>query len=195
MSTVPPIKQKHPIRRRLWLSLALLYIIVILVSWAMLNTASSLSDFALGQAFWRYNNGDFPEAITGFTEAITLNPDNAAAYYNRGLVYAGSGDYESAIVDYDRVLEIHPDTPFVIVERGHARRNLKQLNEALQDYTHAHELRPADAMPIYWRVVTYQLMDNNAEAIADFEQFLSLYGADDDRAVEVRRWITHLSQE
>ena len=62
MSDSAPIKQPRPIRRRLWLSLFLLYVIACLVSWAMLNTADSMSDFALGQAFWRYNNGDFPEA-------------------------------------------------------------------------------------------------------------------------------------
>ena len=93
------------------------------------------------------------------------------------------------------MLAIHPDTTFVILERGHAHRNLQQFDDALQNYTHAHQLRPADAMPIYWRGVTYQLMEDNETAITEFELFLDLYGADDNYAEEVRRWLTELSQQ
>ena len=39
-----------------------------------------------------YKLVDFPTAVTSFTEAIGLNPDFDAAYYNRGTVHYRMGE-------------------------------------------------------------------------------------------------------
>ena len=35
---------------------------------------------------------DYPSAITDYTAAITLDPENSDAYYNRGAAYHFSGN-------------------------------------------------------------------------------------------------------
>jgi len=39
------------------------------------------------------------EAILDYTKAIEINPNDADAYYNRGISKAKSGDREGAILD------------------------------------------------------------------------------------------------
>ena len=42
--------------------------------------------------------------IQGFNKAIQLDPEDAMAYYNRGVAYKELGRYHRAIEDYDRVI-------------------------------------------------------------------------------------------
>ena len=42
--------------------------------------------------------------IQGFNKAIQLDPEDAMAYYNRGVAYKELGQYHRTIEDYDRVI-------------------------------------------------------------------------------------------
>ena len=46
------------------------------------------------------------EAIADYTEAIRLNPEYAAAYYNRGVVYEKQGKQAEADADYAKAEEL-----------------------------------------------------------------------------------------
>lgn len=56
-----------------------------------------------------YDNGDDDRAIADYTQAIRLNPNDAAAYYNLGLAYAAKGDPGRAIADIEAALRINPN--------------------------------------------------------------------------------------
>jgi tetratricopeptide (TPR) repeat protein len=66
--------------------------------------------FRLG---WLYQvpmeNND--KAIADYDQALKLEPDDADAYYNRGLAYRNKGDTAHAIADFRRYLELLPDAP------------------------------------------------------------------------------------
>jgi tetratricopeptide (TPR) repeat protein len=47
-----------------------------------------------------YEAGRLEKAITDFTQAIALDPNNASTYDNRGLVYDKLKQYPEAIADY-----------------------------------------------------------------------------------------------
>ncbi len=49
------------------------------------------------------------EAITVFGEAIRLDPNSAAAYYDRAGAYYSLGQFKEAIADYDRTLALAPN--------------------------------------------------------------------------------------
>ena len=53
----------------------------------------------------------FDQAIQRYSEAITINPDYADAYNNRGSAYLGKGEYERAIADFDKSIRLKPDYP------------------------------------------------------------------------------------
>jgi tetratricopeptide (TPR) repeat protein len=55
--------------------------------------------------------GRYDEALEQLDEAIALEPLNAEAYHNRGLVHERRGDREAAIVEYRTALRYQPDYP------------------------------------------------------------------------------------
>ena len=51
-----------------------------------------------------------PDAATPNVETTSvLNPDDADAYYNRGVDYMDIGQYERAIEDYTKAIQIDPN--------------------------------------------------------------------------------------
>ncbi|TIV45905.1 MAG: tetratricopeptide repeat protein, partial [Mesorhizobium sp.] len=53
-------------------------------------------------------SGDVPGAIASFGYAISLDPDNAEAYYDRAVAAASQGDNSLAASDCRRAVELDP---------------------------------------------------------------------------------------
>ena len=55
-----------------------------------------------------YELGKFPEALSAFSEAISIDSDNAALRFNRGLVHLATQKFDMAILDFTEALVIDP---------------------------------------------------------------------------------------
>lgn len=51
----------------------------------------------------------YDEALAVFNEAIARQPDFAASYANRGILYDRMGDYRHAMQDYETALRLDPE--------------------------------------------------------------------------------------
>lgn len=60
----------------------------------------------------------YAEARTQFTQAITVRPTYAQAYYNRGLTYEMDGKLDSALVDYKQAIALMPDMDLAALALG-----------------------------------------------------------------------------
>jgi tetratricopeptide (TPR) repeat protein len=69
-----------------------------------------------------FYQGKHREAITDYTETLTLDPERVGAYVRRGSSYEQIGELELAIMDYERALALRPDDDFV-------RQSLQRLTE------------------------------------------------------------------
>ena len=85
------------------------------------------------------------EAITHYTEAIDLNPEDAGAYNNRGNAYHNTGDFESAILDYNKAIDLNPEDARVYSSRGLAYVRKSDFESAIVDFNKAIDLNPEDA--------------------------------------------------
>ena len=65
-------------------------------------------------------------AAQEFTKAIELDPDYAAAYYNRGFAYGKLGQYQRGIEDFDKAIQLDPDYAENYYSRGLAHDMLGQ---------------------------------------------------------------------
>ena len=50
----------------------------------------------------------YPEAVSAYQKAIAIDPDNANARYNLGLVYTELGDFDAAIRELEKAIGINP---------------------------------------------------------------------------------------
>lgn len=71
-----------------------------------------------------YSAGGFDKAITNFSEAIRLHPDDASAFNSRGNSYARKGNLYRAIADYNEAIRLKPNYALAFCNRGIARQKL-----------------------------------------------------------------------
>ena len=86
---------------------------------------------------------DLDGAVADQTKAIQLNPDNAGAYYNRGVAKQTKGDFEGAIADYTKAIQLNPDNREAYDQRGIAKKAKGDLEGAIADHIKAAQLKPS----------------------------------------------------
>jgi hypothetical protein len=75
------------------------------------------------------------QAIAELTEAIDLNPDDAAAYFWRGISYRDQDDDEHAIEDWTKAIGLNPNYTLAYYERGRGYYRLDDYERAIEDLT------------------------------------------------------------
>lgn len=56
-----------------------------------------------------YNNGNLDPALEHFNKVVAEYPDNADAYYYRGLTLLGKAENAGALADFEKMLQLAPD--------------------------------------------------------------------------------------
>ncbi len=67
--------------------------------------------------------GNTEEAISYFTKALALDPNDLEAHYQRGLGYVHLGKMEAARADFKKILELAPTSP----QADMAKKALEQI--------------------------------------------------------------------
>src|SRR2546430_13433354 len=122
--------------------------------------------------------------IKSLNDKLKDNPDDAAALYRRGQVYASKGAYELAIKDFNNSLRLNPKDVEAFNNRCWARTVIGDLQAALKDCNEALRLRPNFVDALDSRGLVNLKSGQNKNAIADFDAALrinprltsSLYG-------------------
>jgi hypothetical protein len=122
----------------------------------------------------RLAHGDYSQAITDFTEAIHLDPQNVAGYVDRGLAYEAEGRLQEAISDYDLALRFDPNDAETYLHRGDAWFGLAEFDRAIHDYTEAIQLDPDNGLAYYYRSLAHQERGEMNEAKSDHDKALRL---------------------
>jgi len=126
------------------------------------------------RAFDEDKNGNKKGAIDDYTQAITLKPDYAEAYSNRGIVRADLGDRQAAIQDYNQVIKLKPDYADADNNRGSVRADLGDKQAAIQDYNQAIKLKPDFADADNNRGSVRADLGDKQAAIQDYNQAIKL---------------------
>jgi len=90
--------------------------------------------------------GSLDDAISSFSKALELDPQDHLAYNNRGVAYKRKGLYDEAIADYNRALEIKPGYDSALFNRGTARYNKGDVDGAMSDLIEAQKKRRNDSI-------------------------------------------------
>ncbi|KAJ0243204.1 Hsp70-Hsp90 organizing protein 3 [Hirschfeldia incana] len=91
-----------------------------------------------------FSSGDYPAAITHFTEAINLSPTNHILYSNRSAAYASLHRYAEALSDAERTVELKPDWSKGYSRLGAALTGLSRYREAADAYRRGLEIDPSN---------------------------------------------------
>ena len=112
--------------------------------------------------------------IKSLNDKLKDNPDDAAALYRRGQVYASKGFYELAIKDFNNSLRLNPKDVEAFNNRCWARTVIGDLQAALKDCNEALRLRPNFVDALDSRGLVNLKSGQNKNAIADFDAALKI---------------------
>lgn len=132
------------------------------------------------QGFQALVSEDHAVAISRFTCAIALSPENALLYAQRAFVYNLEQRYEEALADLNRSIALAP-TPEAYNNRGENYMRLNRVEEAMSDFLRSVELQPDVAAPLINLGVLYYRQN-------DFERALMYF----DQAIQVE-WYSHFA--
>ncbi len=88
--------------------------------------------------------GNFAAAITSAKQAISLEPDNAAAHFNLGLLLADSGQLPSAILELRKAISLQPLQSRFYVDMSRMQERTKDREDAIDSLRQAGLLDPSN---------------------------------------------------
>jgi tetratricopeptide (TPR) repeat protein len=107
-------------------------------------------------------------------ESATLNPADASAHYNLGLIHQSRGELDEAKARFERALEIDPEEIDAAYQLGRIARQQKRYGDAVQNFEHVVTRNPAHSQHEVWREVaaTYIAAGQFEDARTALDQFL-----------------------
>ena len=111
-------------------------------------------------AFNADKKGDYHEAIKYYSLFIDKYPNDANAYFNRGISKGNLEDFRGAIQDYNKAIELNPNFIEAYNNQGSVKKDLEDYYGAIQDYNKVIELNPNESVAYFNRGwAKYKLRD------------------------------------
>ena len=107
-------------------------------------------------------------------ESATLNPADASAHYNLGLIHQNRGELDAARERFERALQIDPEEIDASYQLGRIARQQKRYVDAIQNFEDVVARNPAHSQHEVWREVaaTYIAAGQFEDARTALGQFL-----------------------
>ena len=124
-----------------------------------------------------YAAGRSEEAIEDYNRAIEIDPNNATAYNNRGVVYIGYNEFgtdEIALSDVNHAIELNPTNAIMYINRGAVYQNKNEYDKAFDDYMRAVNIDPNEPSIYLNRGSLYRSQGKQILALADYNHALEL---------------------
>ena len=107
-------------------------------------------------------------------ESATLNPADASAHYNLGLIHQSRGELDAARERFERALQIDPEEIDANYQLGRIARQQKRYADAILNFEQVVARNPAHSQHEIWREVaaTYIAAGQFEDARNALDQFL-----------------------
>lgn len=107
-------------------------------------------------------------------ESATLNPADASAHYNLGLIHQSRGELDEASARFERALQIDPEEIDASYQLGRIARQQKRYADAIKNFEQVVARNPAHSQHEVWREVaaTYIAAGQFEDARTALDQFL-----------------------
>jgi len=116
---------------------------------------SSFSNAYLHRGVAHFKLSHYDSALSDFTAAHRLNPDQSILYMYKGFSHRNLGNIDQALANFSNYINLNPtDTSaYSYILRGKLKYELGDFNGAVQDYDMAMKLKPFEEKYQYYRFV------------------------------------------
>jgi Tfp pilus assembly protein PilF len=123
-----------------------------------------------GEHYFKENKTSM--AITEFSEASRLSPDNPVVHYNLGNIYLNEGMPEKAAYEFERVIILDPLDPKAHNNLGYAYTILLRFEDARREYFKAIQLDPTYTMARFNLAGMLLQSGRVSEAVSEYEAII-----------------------
>jgi lipoprotein NlpI len=120
------------------------------------------------------NKGDPDRAIQDYDQAISIDPNYAAAYRWRAESELAKRDYASAITDFTKAIALDASYEAAYNGLGVVYDQEGDYDRAIQEYDQAARLDHTYAFPLYNRGNIYHLRGDDDRALSEFNRAVQL---------------------
>ena len=131
-------------------------------------------------------------SLKNYQKAISLKPDYAEAYNNKGISLKNLKEYKEAINNYDKAISLKPDYAEAYNNRGISLSRLKIYNLALKDYNKAISLKPDYAEAYYNKSLLYLIKGDFKNGWENYEWRKKLFNKDQIRLTVNKKQLINL---
>ncbi len=109
-----------------------------------INMSNKDTHLKSGQEF--YQNKDFAKAISSFSKALELDPNDADLFSTRAVAFFHLGDAPASLQDMNTAQSLEPKNPYRYSSRAYIKDSMGDTHGAVEDYEMAIKLDPQDAV-------------------------------------------------
>jgi tetratricopeptide (TPR) repeat protein len=133
-------------------------------------TASEKSLFDKADA--AVDAGDLKEAIEIYSQIVSINPHNADALANRGMIRFYKKEYIEAVADANEAIKYSPKWAYPHYLRGRCSLSLYNYKKAVTDFTRCLQLQDLKNAYLYRGQANFKLKEYSA-SLADLNQAIN----------------------
>jgi Tfp pilus assembly protein PilF len=141
------------------------------------NVSEAQAITAQGEALAR--SGKNEEALAEFDKAIALDPHNADALYNRGLIYQTQRQHQLAIDDFTSASGLTPQRSEPLLARAISYLAMDRTREAAADLDEAVQADPQNAQIWTTRGLAYERLGDKTKAAGSYGRAINLRPKDE----------------
>jgi tetratricopeptide (TPR) repeat protein len=141
------------------------------------NPADALLHIARAQALAQ--SGKSAEARAEFSTALNLDPHNAQAFYQRGIMYQSEKQYEFAIADFTSANGLTPLQADPLLSRAQCYLALGKNQEAAADLDEAVQAAPQNGQIWLARGTAYERIGDRTKAAESYSRAVTLRPKDE----------------
>ena len=112
--------------------------------------------------------------LENYNKEIERNPDDAEAWYNKGVMLGELNRLDEALKAYDKAIEIKPDDANAWFNKGVVLGELNRPDEELKAYDKAIEIKPDDADAWFNKGVVLGELNRFDEALKAFNKAIKI---------------------
>jgi tetratricopeptide (TPR) repeat protein len=124
-------------------------------------------------------SGKTEEALAEFDHAITLDPHNAQALYNRGVLHQGESNHQLAVDDFTAANGLTPQRAEPLLGRAVSYLALDKVKEAAADLDEAAQADPQNAQIWTTRGLAYERLGDKTKAAGSYARAMNIHPRDE----------------
>lgn len=151
----------------------------VVIQWRLTNmpTEDYLDSYRL-RGYSRRRLGQLLAAEEDFKKALSLDPNDAQAYYNRGILAAHQKTSDCGVLDFTKAIQLQPDFAKAYFRRGMVYHTQGEYKLALKDFDQVLKYNPQAHQARSAQGYTYSQLGNQKAALQAYGKALELYPND-----------------